>query len=147
MAPAHDQRESIPSASGKWSERLAPPHWPKTDSSSLVRRGEGIDFAALRRIVTIRQVLELLKWEPAMGNKNSDQLRGPCPVHKSTSPDSRSLSVHLERNIYRCFKCDSKGNQLDLYAAVTGLPIYQAALELCGRLEIEPPGNVKRVRV
>jgi len=38
-------------------------------------------------------------------------------------------------NAYRCFHCGSAGNQLDLWVAATKQPLYQAAIELCQRLD------------
>jgi DNA primase len=114
------------------------PH-ANTGSSSLDGgMGWAIDYRALRERVTIVDVLQLLAWKPV--SRQGAQLRGPCPVHRSERPTSRSFSVNTERQVFRCFKpgCAS-GNLLDLYAAVTRLPLYQAALELCERLAIEPP--------
>jgi DNA primase len=51
-----------------------------------------------------------------------DQLRGPCPIHRSGTQRSRSFSVNLVRNIYRCFVCGSSGNQLDLWMKLTRNP-------------------------
>lgn len=97
----------------------------------------GIDYAAVRQQISISQVLREIGWEPVKAS--GTQIRGPCPVHKSSREKSRIFSVNTQRNIWKCFKCDDGGNQLDLYAAVTGLPIYQACLELCEKLGIEPP--------
>ncbi|MCA9239583.1 MAG: hypothetical protein KDA37_05265 [Planctomycetales bacterium] len=98
-----------------------------------------LDFAALRKEVTIGMVLELIEWRPV--SRTGPQLRGPCPVHKSQTERSRSFSVNLERNVFQCFGagCEARGNQLDLAAAVFGLPLREAALELCASLGIEPP--------
>lgn len=129
------EHQPSPGSPATWDKDLRLP--PPTGSSSLVRRG-GLDFVELKRLVTMRQVLfDVLGWQPT-GDRGA-QLRGPCPVHGSTTPGSRILSVHLEKNLFRCFKCDAGGNQLDLYAAVTGLPIYAACLELCEKLGFEPP--------
>jgi DNA primase len=65
---------------------------------------------------------------------SGDQVRGPCPVHHSTSPSERSFSANLRLHIYICFKCGSSGNHLDLYAAVTGRGLFEAAVEPCERL-------------
>lgn len=124
-------------ASADWSEALRVPRHEATGSSSLIRTHAKLDFRTLRSMVSIRQVLALVAWEP-VGRARGVQLRGPCLVHRS-SAGSRAFSVHLEKNIYRCFKCDSQGNQLDLYVALTGLPLREAALDLCRRLGIEAP--------
>ncbi len=77
---------------------------------------------------------------PLQGLKpEGDELRGPCPLHGSESPHSRVFAVNLRKNAYRCFKCGAKGNQLDLWAAVSGKPLYQSTLELCKRAGVVPP--------
>jgi len=120
-----------------WSDGLRLPPCEATGSSSLLSACARIDFHLLRSLITIRQVLALVAWEP-VGRARGSQLRGPCPVHRS-GDGSRVFSVHLEKNIYRCFKCGSQGNQLDLHVALTRLPLREAALDLCRRLAIEPP--------
>ena len=70
---------------------------------------------------------------------SSDQLRGPCPIHGSPSPNSRSFSANLRKNTFRCFKCGAAGNQLDLWVAFTKLPLHSAALDLCDKLGIKAP--------
>jgi len=107
--------------------------------SKSSRQRRAIDFPELRRRVSIAQVLDVVKFQPR--SRSGAQLRGPCPVHRSTSEKSRAFSVNLERNVFQCFKpaCGAKGNQLDLYAAVTGLPVYEAAIELCEKLGIDMP--------
>ena len=92
----------------------------------------GVDFNVLRAEVTMQQVLQQLNWSAT--SRSGDQLRGPCPVHRSTSAGSRTFSVNLQSGRYYCHKCHSQGNQLELWAAVHQLAIYQAALDLCQRL-------------
>ena len=96
-----------------------------------------IDFAELRAQVTMGQVLELLCYEPH--TKSGGQVRGPCPIHGSTSKTSRIFSANLQRNVFQCFKCEAQGNQLDLWAQVHDLSLYDAALDLCSKLNIDPP--------
>jgi DNA primase len=97
----------------------------------------GIDFAAARARIPLGDVLELLGFRPC--ESRGDQVRGPCPVHHSTSPSSRSFSANLRRHIYQCFRCGSRGNQLDLYAQATGLSLFEATVTLCQRLGCEVP--------
>ena len=86
----------------------------------------GIDFTLLRRQLTLTQVLELVGFTAT--TRRGPQLRGPCPVHGSTSPQSRSFAAHLEKQCWHCFRCGAGGNALDLYLAVTKLPVYEGAL-------------------
>lgn len=97
----------------------------------------GIDYAAVRSPVGIRQVLELAGFKAI--EQTGDQLRGPCPIHGSTSVGSRSFSANLTQNSFRCFKCGAQGNQLDLWVEISQLPLHKATSDLCKRLGIEPP--------
>ena len=100
-----------------------------------------INYRQLREAVRIEELLRWMSWEAA--SQVGDQLRGPCPLCNATSvdtpsppasSDSRSFSVNTRRNIYRCFRCHSGGNVLDLWSAYRKLPLYAAAQELQGRL-------------
>ena len=97
----------------------------------------GIRFAEVRALVPLADVLGLVGF--VAGEASGDQVRGPCPVHRPASPRSRSFSANLKRNVYQCFTCGSSGNQLDLYAAVTGLGLFEAAVALCERLHRDVP--------
>lgn len=102
-----------------------------------------LDYERLREEVSIKKVLSLIGWTTV--SKQGDQLRGPCPIHRSKGTYSRSFSVHLTKNAFRCFACGVSGNQLDLYAQVTKLPLYEAAIDLCHRLRVELPIRPKTV--
>jgi DNA primase len=97
----------------------------------------GIDYSALRRRLRLGQVLELLDFVPA--TRCGPRLRGPCPVHGSHTPRSRSFAAHLEWHCWHCFRCGAGGNALDLWAAVTKRPLYEATLDLCRRLHLDVP--------
>ena len=97
----------------------------------------GVDFHSLRSEVSIEQVLNQLGFVAA--SRTGSQLHGPCPVHGSTSTSSRSLSVNLKTGRYYCHKCHSHGNQLELWAAVHRLPVYEASLDLCRALGRDVP--------
>ena len=97
----------------------------------------GIDYSTLRRRLRLGQVLQLLDFVPV--TRCGAQLRGPCPVHGSHTPRSRSFAAHLERHCWHCFRCKAGGNALDLWVALTRLPLYEAALDLCRRLHLDVP--------
>lgn len=88
-------------------------------------------------MIPMRQVLALIGFVPR--ETSGEQLRGPCPVHGSASPNSRVFSVNLRRNAYRCFKCGSSGNQLDLWAALNKTDLHTATVDLCERLRLDIP--------
>ena len=104
----------------------------------------GIDYVALRRRLPLSQVLQLLGFVPS-GRWNAE-VRGPCPVHGSRTPRSRSFAANLERHCWQCFRCGAGGNALDLWVAVTKLPLYEAALGLCRRLHLPVPWLPARPR-
>ncbi|MGZ3416119.1 MAG: hypothetical protein ACXVAT_20080 [Isosphaeraceae bacterium] len=46
---------------------------------------------------------------------------------------------HVAIGRYYCHRCHSHGNQLELWAAVTKLPLHQATIDLCLRLGRDIP--------
>jgi len=101
-----------------------------------------IDLRQARSEIRLAVVLGLLGWRGR--ERSGEQVRGPCPAHRSSSPGSRSLSAHLGRNVWRCFVCQAQGNALDLWARATGRPLYPAVVELYRQLGravpwLEPP--------
>ena len=97
----------------------------------------GVDYKAVQSRVPMARALELLGFV-AQG-VSGEQLRGPCPVHCSQSPRSRSFSVHLAREVCRCFQCGFAGNQIQLWAAYTQLGNRPAAIDLCREIGREVP--------
>lgn len=97
----------------------------------------GINFNTLRVEIAIKEVLDLLGFQAT--HPAGDQLRGPCPVHGSTSARSQTFSVNLSTGRYQCFKCGSKGNQLELWAEVKRIKLYDAAIDRCNALGREVP--------
>jgi putative transposase len=124
LAEARERRRQQRQAS-----RAAPPPAPASRPA--------IDFAAVRAVVTMTAVLHLLGFQP--GSQRGAQQRGPCPLHGSTSGTSRCFSVNLEDQTFHCFKCGRSGNALDLWAQATQQSVYDAALDLCQRLDIPVP--------
>jgi len=96
-----------------------------------------IDFTAVRAAITIAQVLTLLGFLPR--SDHAGQQRGACPLHGSTHGTARCFSVNTADNTFHCFKCGRSGNALELWAAANRLSIYDAAIDLCQRLNIPLP--------
>jgi DNA primase len=97
----------------------------------------GIDYRQARSQIRLAEVLVLMGYRPR--RTVGPQWRGPCPLHGSRSPTSRSFAAHLDKNVYHCFRCRSAGNTLDLWAAWTGQNLHAAVLDLCQRLGREVP--------
>jgi putative transposase len=96
-----------------------------------------IDFAAVRAALSLATVLQLLGFRPR--STQGAHQRGPCPIHGSTSGTSRCFSANLATNVFQCFKCGTSGNALDLWIHATKQSPYDAALDLCQRLNIPVP--------
>ena len=96
-----------------------------------------IDFAELRRRVSISRVLALVGFRVV--RISGAELRGPCPIHGPHSCQSRSFAANIEKNVFRCFRCGAGGNALDLWAAIHKTDVYRAAMSLCEQLAIEVP--------
>jgi DNA primase len=97
----------------------------------------GVDFNRVRAEITMEQVLSLLGFQPSQ--RSGAQWYGSCPLHESTSGRRRSFSVNVAIGRYLCHGCHSHGNQLELWAAATKLPLHQAAVDLCRRLGRDVP--------
>ena len=95
----------------------------------------GIDYAAVRRAIPMRRVLELLGYQAA--RRRGDRLRGWCPLQRACSRES--FRVHLGHNLFHCFSCGAGGNQLDLWSAFHDLELHPAAQHLCQAAGITVP--------
>ena len=96
-----------------------------------------IDFRAARAQLGLAEVLGLVGFTPSV--RRGEQWRGPCPVHRSRTPASRSFAAHLGKGVWHCFKCGAGGNVLDLWAALTRQPLHGAVIDLYRRLGREVP--------
>jgi hypothetical protein len=106
------------------------------DERALEYRG-ALDYRAIRARISIRQVLALVGYEPA--SQRGPQWRGACPICQAGLTPAREhrFSVHIDRSIFRCFRCRRRGNQLDLWSQLRGLPLKPATVDLCHCLGIE----------
>jgi putative transposase len=115
--------------------------WRQTRHEQSAARADSsrpaLDFAAVRAALTIAQVLTLLGFVPR--SDHAGQQRGACPLHGSSSGTARCFSVNTHAHTFHCFKCNRSGNALDLWTAAQRLSIYDAAVDLCQRLNIPLP--------
>ncbi len=86
-----------------------------------------VDFPAVKRLVSLSDVLRLLGWKPS--EERGYARRGPCPIHGSEGERSRTFAVDIWG--WYCHKCKRGGDQIGLYAAVKGLRQPEAAERLC----------------
>jgi transposase len=103
---------------------------------SRAAAGPWLDFTHLNSQLPIQRILEHLQLFDQLRGRGS-QRRGPCPVHGQGQ--GRTFSVHLEENVFQCFdpKCAIKGDIIDLWAALKGLKLRDAALELVTLFNLE----------
>jgi DNA primase len=71
-----------------------------------------IDFSALKREVSIRDVLARYGLLGGLLEKKPGRLVGPCPIHGGKN--GTSFKVDLEKNVFHCFSQCGGGNVLDL---------------------------------
>ena len=103
-----------------------------------------IDFRAVRSQVPIEFVLELLGFIAL--RRRGDELHGRCLLadcHRGAPGRDHAFAVNVRKGVYQCFRCCRCGNVLDLWAQVHGIGVYETALELCDKLQIEVPRLVE----
>jgi DNA primase len=96
-----------------------------------------IDYRAARARIRLGEVLDLVGF--AASWRRGEQVRGPCPVHRSRTPRSRSFAADHGKQLWNCFRCGAGGNALDLWVALTRQPLHAAVLDLCQRLGHDVP--------
>ena len=94
-------------------------------------------YRRARAELRLADVLALIGYQPR--RRRGEQLRGPCPLHGPRSATSRAFAAHLGKNQYHCSRCGAGGNALDLWVALSRLPLHAAVLDLCDRLHREVP--------
>jgi transposase len=101
-----------------------------------------IDFAAIRQQVTMEQVLKHLGIFERLRRTGTSrsQYRGTCPIHPGNGERHRSFSVNLDKQAFRCFypACAAHGNALDLWAAVRGLSLREAGIDMVTTFHLDP---------
>jgi transposase len=97
-----------------------------------------IDFTHLKRQLPLASVLDQLGLTARFRGRGP-QRRCACPLHRGDAR-GRTFSVNLNENVFHCFdkKCGQKGDVIDLWAAVHGLSLRQAALDLVQTFGLEP---------
>jgi hypothetical protein len=115
-----------------------------TDASA----GPWISFAALRRQVSMEQVLKHLGIFDRLRRTGTSrsQYRGVCPIHPSDGQQHRSFSVNLDKQAFRCFypACGAHGNVLDLWAAVRGLTLREAGVDMLTTFHLDAASTANR---
>lgn len=102
-----------------------------------------VDFAALKRELTIEQVALWLQLETTKAN---DQLRCACPVNDG---GKRALVITPQRGMFYCFapQCQKGGDLIELVAHCRQIETREAALEIQKAFlaRPEPPDGLDKV--
>jgi DNA primase len=115
--------------------------------AAAVGESRAVDFAHVKEQLSLTQVLDQLGLSVRLRG-SGPQRRGRCPLHRGDGR-GRSFSVNLEANVLQCFdkQCGHKGDVIDLWAALHGLSLREAALDLVRTFGLEPssrPATEKR---
>src|SRR5262249_21294348 len=95
----------------------------------------------LKRKLSLATVLDHLGLTARLRGQGR-QRRGACPLHRGDAR-GRTFSVNLDENRFHCFdkRCAQNGDVIDLWAALNGWSLRQAALDLVQTFGLEPaPG-------
>jgi transposase len=100
--------------------------------------GVWLEFAHLKAQLPMSRVLDHLGLTGRLKGSGS-QRRCACPIHRGDGR-GRTFSVDLEANVYQCFdaRCGSKGDVIDLWAALGQRDVRAAALDLVHIFGLEP---------
>ena len=104
-----------------------------------------IDFAHVKKQLTMARLLDQVGLTGRLKG-SGPQRRCPCPIHRGDGR-GRTFSVHLVDNVFHCFDntCGKKGDVIDLWAALNGLSLRQAAMDLVETFQLEAaPRTEKR---
>ena len=103
-----------------------------------------LDFAHIKKQLPIARVLEHLGITSKLRGPGA-QKRCACPIHRADGR-GRTFSVNLKDNVFYCFdpSCQKKGDVIDLWAALHGMTMRAAALDLVRTFDLEPARTEKR---
>jgi 5S rRNA maturation endonuclease (ribonuclease M5) len=81
--------------------------------------------------------------------RRGSELKAECPfseLHENQSDDTPSFTVNLDKGVYYCHTCHSKGNVHTLYKTLYGLTSTEAWFELGDALNIPRPDTSEPFR-
>jgi transposase len=120
---------------------------PVPQGHTTIGAAPWIDFEHVKAQLPLQRVLEYLRLLDGLRGQGA-QRKGPCPLHGQTGDRKRGLtfSVHLDKNVFQCFQpsCARKGDVIDLWAALHGLNLRQAALDLVQKFNLESAAGTEK---
>jgi hypothetical protein len=111
---------------------------PDSVAGSMADDEAAVDFAHVKQQLRMSQVLDQAGLTGRLRG-SGPQRRCACPIHRGDGW-GRTFSVNLEEGVFYCFakECGAKGDVIDLWAALRGLGLRQAALDLVRTFGLEP---------
>jgi transposase len=97
-----------------------------------------VNFGHVKRQLPLERVLDHLGLTGRLRGAGPQQ-RCACPIHRGDAR-GRTFSVNLQENVFQCFeaRCGQKGDVIDLWAALRGLSLREAALDLVRTFHLQP---------
>jgi len=92
--------------------------------------------AAFIDSVTVKTDLAELAAEFTELIPKGNSLAGPCPIHGG---NNATFTVSPDKQVYKCFKCNSGGNAIKLVMNVQKCSFPEAVAFLAKRLKMELP--------
>ena len=81
--------------------------------------------------------------------RRGNEVKAECPfkeLHESKTDNNPSLTVNLDKGVYYCNSCHSKGNIFTMYKQLYGLSNEEAWFSLGDSLKIPRPDGSKPTR-
>ena len=104
--------------------------------------GPWLDFAAIKREVSIRDVLAHYGFLEDLKETKPGKLVGACPIHHGTG--KASFHVDCDKNIWNCFSiCKGGGNVLDLVMKVESCTVREAGEKLAEWFNVSSDRDAK----
>jgi transposase len=106
-----------------------------------------VDFAHVKKQLPLGRLLDHLGLTARLRG-SGPQRRCACPIHRGDGR-GRTFSVNLDENVFHCFeaRCQKQGDVIDLWAALHGQSVREAALDLVRTFDLEAaPGKATEKR-
>jgi transposase len=146
QTPAHVEPAAADATTQAVGRKPDEPAWSAVTTAHVENMAPThVDFTHLRGQLPMARVLDQLGLTSRLRGAGA-QKRAACPIHRGDAR-GRTFSVNLEENVFQCFdaQCGAKGDVIDLWAAVKGLSLRAAALDLVETFDLEAaPGTEKR---
>lgn len=95
----------------------------------------------MEALLTKIDIVDLIQETVPELRQSSRGYTGHCPLHDSGDPDSQTLWVTGDNQLFHCFSCGESGNALSWFAKLHNLAFYEAINRLCEKYNIDIGNN------